>query len=86
MLRSRSIDVLEFEFIARGFWRRDHADQRPLSDVLRRLYRWGYLCYWQGDSGQLARANGDHSPCVGVGRATKIACMGIDVLQPQPQP
>lgn len=27
LLRARSIDVVEFEYIARGFWRKDHVDQ-----------------------------------------------------------
>lgn len=58
LLRARSIDVVEFEYIARGFWRKDHVDQRHLSHVLDRLDSFGYRCYWQGDSGKLARANG----------------------------
>lgn len=32
--------------------------QRHLSHVLDRLDSFGYRCYWQGDSGKLARANG----------------------------
>jgi hypothetical protein len=58
LLESRAIGVLEFEFIGRGFWRADHADQRKLKPTLDALSRRGYHCYWQGESGQLAPASG----------------------------
>ena len=58
LLASRRVDVLEFEFIGRGYWRRDHPEQRQLSSVLAALDRQGYACFWQADNGRLARAGG----------------------------
>ena len=61
LLRRKAIDVLEFEYIGRGFWRSDKgADQRQLSSTLATLQRHGYDCYWQGESGSLARASGQY--------------------------
>jgi hypothetical protein len=59
LLRRRAVGVLEFEYIMRGYWRADKGrDQRLLADVLARLETFGYACYWQGESGQLAHASG----------------------------
>lgn len=59
LLEARRIAVLEFEFIARGFWRSDKGrDQRTLAPVLGRLEAFGYRCFWQGEGGQLAAASG----------------------------
>ena len=64
LLSARRIAVLEFEFIARGFWRKDHAEQRLLRPVLQSLEANGYRCFWQGEArttgGRLARASGKH--------------------------
>ena len=51
--------MLEFEYIGRGYWRADKgAEQRLLSATLRSLEGHGYRCFWQGESGALARASG----------------------------
>lgn len=61
LLRRRAIAVLEFEYIWRGYWRHDKGDdQRRLAAVLRSLEGHGYRCYWQGESGRLARASGPY--------------------------
>ena len=64
LLAARRIRVLEFEFIARGFWRPDHPQQRRLAPVLASLEAAGYRCFWQGEertaSGRLAPASGPH--------------------------
>ena len=64
LLSSRRVSVLEFEFIARGFWRKDHPEQRRLAPVLESLEAFGYRCFWQGEehaaSGRLAPASGPH--------------------------
>ena len=61
LLSTRRVAVLEFEFIARGFWRADrHQDQRKLAPVLRGLETFGYHCFWQGENGRLAPASGPH--------------------------
>ena len=59
LLSRRAIAVLEFEYIWRGYWRHDKGvDQRHLGKVLTSLGDYGYSCYWQGESGSLARASG----------------------------
>lgn len=60
LLDARSVGVLEFEFIGRGFWRSDHAEQRRLADTLASLERRAYRCFWQGENGQLAPASGPY--------------------------
>ena len=61
LLQAKAVAVLEFEFIGRGYWRADKAgDQRLLKSVLSRLERYGYNCYWQGESGRLAPASGKY--------------------------
>ena len=61
LLHAKAVAVLEFEFIGRGYWRSDKAgDQRLLKSVLSRLERYGYNCYWQGESGRLAPASGKY--------------------------
>ena len=61
LLSKRSVAVLEFEYIMRGYWRYDKgADRRHLGDVLARLEKFGYRCYWQGESGSLAHASGPY--------------------------
>ena len=59
LLSRRAIAVLEFEYIWRGYWRHDKGvDQRHLGKVLASLEKSGYRCFWQGESGRLARASG----------------------------
>ena len=60
LLAARRVAVLEFEFIARGFWRNDHPDQRRLKPTLTRLEAHGYRCFWQGENGVLAPASGPY--------------------------
>ena len=60
MIAAQRIAVLEFEFIARGFWRSDHREQRLLGSTLQKLEANGYRCFWQGESGALAPASGPY--------------------------
>lgn len=58
LLAARRVAVLEFEYIGRGFWRRDHPQRRRLPRVVDALHGWGFRCFWQGESGRLAPLSG----------------------------
>ena len=58
LLRERRVDVLEFEYHAKGMWAAASRDRRNLKDVLASLSASGYTCFWQGDRGALAQASG----------------------------
>jgi FkbM family methyltransferase len=60
LLRAHAIDVLEFEYHGLGYWRPRGSQSRNIADVVRTLHRLGYACYWNGNSGKVARANGQH--------------------------
>ena len=52
------MQVVEFEY-TRG-WRTQMGDQNAMRAVLSWLHELGYSCFWQGNRGELAGANG---PC-----------------------
>ena len=54
-LRRKAIDVFEFEYTRA--WK-PHLGEHALSDHLAWLDSLGYTCFWQGNRGELAQANG----------------------------
>lgn len=58
LLARRAIDVLEFEYHGIGYWHARFEEKRTLRTTLAALDAHGYVCFWQGASGELARANG----------------------------
>ena len=55
-LTEKRIDVLEFEFNRK--WKAVLQSARPMRPVVDWLHARGYVCFWQGNRGQLAQANG----------------------------
>ena len=55
MLRTRAVDVLEFEFHRK--WGRQ-SPGRSLPSTVRQLDEFGYRCFWQGNNGSLAPVSG----------------------------
>lgn len=53
-LRSKSIDVIEFEYMRA--WK-IHFGETALADTLQWLDGHGYTCFWQGNRGALAQAS-----------------------------
>ena len=56
MLREKRIDVIEFEYNRK--WKAVFRDPRPLAPVVEWLYRLDYVCFWQGNKGELAQMSG----------------------------
>lgn len=54
-LRARRVDAVEFEYTRA--WK-PHLGERALAEHLRWLDGVGYTCFWQGNRGALAQANG----------------------------
>lgn len=58
-LMQRRIWVVQFEYNRVGYWRKWSSARRDLKSTLASLHEFGYTCFWDGNKGVLAQANGE---------------------------
>lgn len=58
VLTEKRIDVIEFEYNRK--WKATLRSPRPMGPFVEWLNKRGYLCFWQGNSGELAQLS---APC-----------------------
>lgn len=58
MLSLKRVRILQFEYHGVGMWSSSQPGGRSLKDVISKLYRWSYECFFDGNNGQLAPVSG----------------------------